>query len=84
MALKDFCKECVEETIPVYYPMLCAWCEAEGKHVRVGWSTVKHSHGICAQHQEMLKAEAVRLKAERASSLQPKGLSHVATDGSFL
>ena len=37
------------------YPILCAWCEREGKRTVVGWSTVEGSHGICERHERELR-----------------------------
>jgi len=37
----------------VRYPMLCAWCRR-----LIGWSKVGHSHGICKECSEKLRAEA--------------------------
>jgi hypothetical protein len=32
------------------FPVLCAWCEAEGKMTVLNWIGVKGSHGICPVH----------------------------------
>lgn len=48
---------------PTYYPVLCAWCERDGRRTRLGWSTVAHSHGICTEHQAQLRAQHARIKA---------------------
>ena len=36
------------------FPVLCAWCEAEGKRKVVGRSTVEGSHGVCVEHLDGL------------------------------
>ena len=61
------------------FPVLCAWCLAEGKHKVVGRSTVEGSHGVCVEHLDELvgglseeKRQEFRRKereAERASIL---------------
>ena len=43
------------------YPVLCAWCAAEGKRRVVGWTAVEGSHGICVDHRlELLKDAKIR------------------------
>lgn len=40
------------------YPVLCAWCEKEGRRVVINRSSVPNSHGICPMHAEELTEEA--------------------------
>ena len=42
---------------PTYYPMMCAWCRADGVETRVGWTTVEHSDGICRRHKEEMREQ---------------------------
>ena len=32
------------------YPVVCAWCESEGRRTVVNWSPAPGSHGICHRH----------------------------------
>lgn len=56
---------------PTYYPRLCAWCEAEGMRTIVGYTTIEHSSGICAEHLAQLNAESSKLKAEQKHPVNP-------------
>jgi hypothetical protein len=42
---------------PTYYPVLCAWCEAEGVRTVLRYTTVEHSSGICKGHLAQLNAQ---------------------------
>lgn len=42
------------------YPVLCAWCEAEGVRTVLGYASVEGSHGICPRHAEGLREQARR------------------------
>uniref|UniRef100_A0A6M3ITM3 Uncharacterized protein n=1 Tax=viral metagenome TaxID=1070528 RepID=A0A6M3ITM3_9ZZZZ len=35
---------------PTWFPVYCAWCQAEGILTRVGWKDCENSSGICARH----------------------------------
>jgi hypothetical protein len=64
------------------YPVLCAWCEVQGKRTILNYIEVPGSHGICEEHRRELLKEAVRLasqglKRERIPrSHRPPGNEH--------
>jgi len=55
------CVEAVEEagrSVAQLFPVLCAWCEKEGRETVINWTTVPGSHGICKAHGKRMMAEA--------------------------
>lgn len=40
------------------YPVLCAWCEKEGRETVLNWIEIKGSHGICPEHRVELVSQA--------------------------
>lgn len=43
------------------FPVLCAWCEKEGKTTVLNWIGVRGSHGICERHRAELLEEAAAI-----------------------
>lgn len=39
------------------YPVVCAWCAAEGRETVIGTTSVAGSHGICRACRATLTAE---------------------------
>ena len=52
--------ECIEteRAVAQLFPVLCAWCEREGRETVIGWIAVPGSHGICKAHGDIMRAEA--------------------------
>ena len=46
----------------VFFPVVCAWCEARGIRTVVGYTTVYGSHGICNECAEQMVRDAVELR----------------------
>ena len=42
----------------IQYPVVCAWCNAEGVRNVLYHTTVEHSHGICKRHAAELMRQA--------------------------
>ena len=47
------------DEVPTYYPVMCAWCQAEGSETRTRWTTVEHSHGICEACEKELMSQII-------------------------
>lgn len=46
------------------WPVLCAWCEKEGRETVLNWIAVKGSHGICQEHRAELLEQARIIKGK--------------------
>lgn len=54
------------------YPVLCAWCEEQGRRTVVGYTTAKQSHGICPEHGKALLLEyEASIAARRKENATP-------------
>lgn len=51
-----------DSSLVTSFPVLCAWCEKEGRETILGWIGVAHSHGICAAHRAAVIEEAERIR----------------------
>ena len=47
------------------FPVLCSWCEREGRRTVIRWVDYPHSHGICDRHAEEVRREIENLRAVR-------------------
>ena len=46
------------DKVPVYHPILCAWCDKEGRRTVTGYTTIIGSTGICDRHNREMRREA--------------------------
>jgi len=67
---------------PDEYEVTCPWCEAEGIHTVVRYSSVAGSHSICARHAAAMVAETHRqgVLEQMLENQQGKRVSTVSTD----